>query len=134
MFKWGSKSLRFAQDVDNELFTCATRALAKSKYDMTIPWRGGVRTAEQQNELYNDGNSKCDGYKVKSYHQSGLALDVIPVGQNPYTNTRPMLSFAQLMFDEWADMRASGEACGDLHWGGLFGADGWDKPHYEVRR
>ena len=45
----------------------------------------GLRSASYQNSLYQKGRTKpgnivtaCDGYKVKSNHQSGLAVDVAP--------------------------------------------------------
>ena len=41
-----------------------------------IPGTGGKRTAEEQNGLYKLGKSKADGYKRKSYHQSGNAFDI----------------------------------------------------------
>jgi len=37
------------------------------------------RSAEEQNRLFQRGKSKCDGYKVKSKHQYGLAADVYVV-------------------------------------------------------
>ena len=70
MFKFGTTSRKRMQGVDPLLIECAERALALSKYDMTIPWMGGIRTAEEQNAIFKDGNSKCDGYEKKSYHQS----------------------------------------------------------------
>ena len=46
--------------------------------DFSIPEFGGLRTAEDQNALFKKGVSKADGYDKPSYHQTGLALDVIP--------------------------------------------------------
>jgi len=46
--------------------------------DFTIIENGGYRTAEMQNQLFKLGNSKCDGYKKKSKHQRGLAVDLVP--------------------------------------------------------
>ena len=37
----------------------------------------GYRTAEEQNALYKKGRSKLDGYKKKSFHQSGNAVDFV---------------------------------------------------------
>ena len=132
MFKWGIKSKERMIGVDEFLIECATRALAKSNYDMTIPWMGGVRTAKEQNALFVDGNTKADGYARKSYHQSGMALDVVPVDGN-YTNTKAFNHFAKLMFSTWQVMIYNKEARGLLYWGGHFGKNGWDKPHYEIR-
>ena len=33
------------------------------------------RTAEEQNKLFKEGKSNCDGYNKKSFHQSWLAVD-----------------------------------------------------------
>lgn len=131
-YKFGSKSLRFTEGVDATLMLCAIRALAKSKYDMTIPWMGGLRTDREQNDIYKEGNSKCDGYKIKSYHQSGNAIDIIPVDKG-YKNTRGMNHFANLMLKEWQQMILEGFTTKVMTWGGTFGAQGWDKPHYEIR-
>ena len=78
-YKFGSRSLERIEGVNKDLVKCAELALHNSKVDMTIPWMGGVRTAEDQNEIYRRGASQRDGYDKKSYHQSGNALDIIPV-------------------------------------------------------
>ena len=132
MFNWGKKSVKRYEGVNPLLIKCATLALAISKYDMTIPWMGGVRTAADQNELFKAGNSKADGYDKKSYHQSGNALDVIAVGPNPYENHKAFNHFAKLMFRMWQEMIYKGEATGYLYWGGHFGKTGWDRPHWQI--
>ncbi|MCS7231757.1 MAG: hypothetical protein RMJ67_06435 [Elusimicrobiota bacterium] len=35
-----------------------------------------IRSAEEQKRLFDKGLSKCDGYKIKSKHQLGLAIDI----------------------------------------------------------
>jgi peptidoglycan L-alanyl-D-glutamate endopeptidase CwlK len=133
MYNWGNSSKERMRGVNSLLIECATRALRKSSYDMTIPWMGGLRTAEEQNEIFKAGNSKCDGYDKKSYHQTGMALDVIPVGVDPYANTEVLNHFAKKMFEAWQEMIYQGAAKGLLYWGGHWGASGWDKPHWEIR-
>ena len=34
------------------------------------------RTAKEENRLYEEGLSKCDGYRIKSAYQSGRAADI----------------------------------------------------------
>jgi len=132
-YSWGSKSKERMQGVNELLIECATRALSKSKYDFTVPWMGGIRTAEEQKEIFDAGNSKLDGSPGKeSYHQSGNALDVIPTGPAPYTQSRKFNHFAQCMFRSWQEMIYQGEAKGRLEWGGLWGESGWDKPHWQI--
>jgi len=132
MFEFGKRSNRFADGVDDKLFTCAKRALSKSKYDMMVAWRGGLRTAEIQKELYDLKKSKADGYEKLSYHQTGNALDLIPVSKDEKEIARAYNHFAQLMFKEWQTMLKALEVTETLNWGGLFGSTGWDKPHWEV--
>lgn len=136
MYKFGTRSEKRMQGVRVDLCMCARLALSRSKYDMTIPWMGGVRTADEQHKLYQDGNSNADGYEVKSYHQTGNALDVIPVARNmnddPYKNDKAFYKFAQVMFAAWQELLVNGKVTGTLYWGGHFGSTGWDKPHWEV--
>lgn len=35
------------------------------------------RTAQEQEKMFKDGKSKCDGYKIISKHQQGLAMDFV---------------------------------------------------------
>ena len=133
MYKFGTKSQARMSDVNLQLVECAKRSLGKSKFDMTIPWMGGKRTATQQNDIFKEGNSKCDGYKIESFHQSGNALDIIPVVKG-YKNTRAMNRFARTMLITWQEMLINNEAEGVMIWGGTFGSQGWDKPHYEIRK
>lgn len=35
-----------------------------------------LRSAEEQNRLYREGKSKCDGYNKKSRHQNAKAVDI----------------------------------------------------------
>lgn len=78
MFEFGDTSLRRLKYVDDRLIELLNTAIKVSTIDMTIPWMGGKRSAEEQNKLFKDGVSRCDGYDKKSYHQSGLAVDVAP--------------------------------------------------------
>ena len=41
------------QGINPILIEFANRLIKKSKYDLTIPWRGGLRTAEEQKEIFN---------------------------------------------------------------------------------
>jgi hypothetical protein len=38
-----------------------------------------LRTAEEQNKLYLDKKSLCDGYVQRSKHQDGLAIDLVVI-------------------------------------------------------
>jgi len=151
-YSFGRASLLRAKDVEEVLVRCASMSLMYSKFDMSIPWRGGKRTAQQQKELFDDGASKCDGYIKKSFHQSGKALDVVPYvnGGLDYKATDRFQHFAKLMFATFEYLQAVGEISKDvyLHWGGFWAAKdengdgylhhiddrfGWDCPHWELR-
>lgn len=129
-YKWGNTSNRRMSGVNKDLVLCATIALKNSRYDMTIPWMGGVRTEGEQNHIYEQGNSRCDGINIKSYHQSGNALDIMPVRGD---NAGIFYHFAKEMYEAWQRLLMQGEVKGVLVWGGHFGKTGWDKRHWEIR-
>jgi len=58
------------------LINIVEAAIVDSPFDFGIPQFGGLRTAEDQKSLFDKGVSRCDGYKHKSYHQSGNAFDI----------------------------------------------------------
>lgn len=141
---WGKTSKRRMEGVNPYLIECAELTIAESIYDLTIPWMGGVRTSEEQNAIFKDGNSKCDGYEVLSYHQIeaadngyGNALDIIPVGKDPYKDTRKLNYIGRLMLINWQELvfkyAQQGIDIGVMIWGGTFGASSWDRPHFEIR-
>ena len=66
-----------------------------------------LRDAEYQNSLYQQGRNgdkrkivtKCDGYKLKSRHQSGLAWDAVPLdekGKIVWSNTNTFCKMAEI--------------------------------------
>lgn len=64
--------------VDELLVSILYEALKSSPVDFGIAWKGGLRDAEEQYDLYLDGKSYKDGYNKKSKHQTGKAIDVLP--------------------------------------------------------
>jgi len=130
MYYWGKRSQKRMKGVNEHLILCATISLTRSKYDMTIPWMGGIRTAVQQRSIYLSGNSQLDGFKRKSYHQSGNALDIIPVN-GKYQNTKAMVEFSNIMKEVWEELKKEKKVKGRLLWGG-----DWksfiDMPHYQI--
>jgi hypothetical protein len=152
MYKFGSTSRKRMIGVDKRLLEVVNEALDWSSVDMTIPWMGGLRTDVEQKNIYDNGNSRADGYRNKSYHQSGLAIDVIPwIGDSgSYTAKKEILYFANIMFAIFNYKKVIKEIDSDiyLHWGGFWGAQdknkdgllsslddktGWDLAHYELR-
>ena len=131
-YKWGNRSKERMTGVNPILIECATRALAICREDMTIPWMGGLRTAEEQNEIFKDGNSKLDGFNKKSYHQTGNAIDVIPV-KGSYSNSKGFREFARSMFHTWQVMIKEGKVPDSIYleWGGNW-RNFIDVPHWQI--
>lgn len=143
-YAWGNKSYERLGGVNPYLVECAEMTIGQSIYDLTIPWRGGVRTDEEQNKLFKENSSKCDGFKILSYHQIeasengfGNALDIVPTGANPYKQIRKLNYVGRLMLLNWQELifKYAQESIdiGVMIWGGTFGASSWDRPHFEIR-
>ena len=62
--------------VDPKLINLALLAIKRTPVDFGIAWCGGIRTSAEQNQLFKDGYSKCDGYEKLSKHQYGEAIDL----------------------------------------------------------
>lgn len=145
-YKFGKSSVKNIQTVNPLLQELAVRMIELSKIDIGVLSTGGLRTAEQQNEIFKLGNSKLDGFKKKSYHQSGLAIDFVPYVNSRYTwsNKWSFLEIKKAVDKAWKDILHSDYY---LHWGGYWGAKdldgdgileitdkmGWDAAHYELR-
>jgi peptidoglycan L-alanyl-D-glutamate endopeptidase CwlK len=137
-YNWGKTSLKRMEGIDARLVRVLFRAIQisskkKDGIDFTIPQFGGLRTADEQNKLFENGFSKCDGYEKKSFHQSGRAVDVIPYikGKNVYNMKE---TEKQLLFHKVAVcmLEASNKEGVRLNWGGNWSS--WlDRPHFEIR-
>jgi len=78
-FQWGQTSIRRMDGVDPRIIRVLFRAIRimsrkKDGIDITIPWMGGIRTADQQNKLFLDGVSKCDGFEKSRSIKAVLRL------------------------------------------------------------
>ena len=90
MYILGEASKEKLKGVHPQLVKLMTEAVKESPYDFRIVQ--GVRTAEYQNGLYQQGRTKpgkvvtnCDGFKNKSNHQAkadgyGHAIDIFICG------------------------------------------------------
>jgi len=148
-FKLGRTSNSRLNTTSEYLQLCVRRALLCSPVDFGIPWRGGLRTEKQQNEIYRNGNSKCDGYTKKSNHQvkdakgKSNAVDAVPyiVGIGfDYSAYARFGIMGMLMLEAWQELQDEGLIPKHLflHWGGLWShkdksAIGWDSAHYEIK-
>lgn len=125
-FKFGSSSLNRLETVDARLKEVANLALSISKVDFGIPSSGALRTAEEQNKLYHNGKSQLDGYKRKSFHQTGKALDVYA-----YVNGKASWEREHLAMVACAMLQAASALGYKLEWGGHW-CTFVDMPHFEL--
>jgi hypothetical protein len=80
-----------------------------------------LRSAQEQKVLFDAGLSKCDGYKILSAHQKGLALDI-------YFVVRDIVDFGY----ETPEAKEYAAQYHDL-WVAMGGREliSWDLCHYE---
>jgi len=136
-FKLGKSSLAHRKGVDPRLIEISDRAIKITLVDFGHGPMAGLRTAEIQNQLFKDGLSKCDGYKNKSNHQSGKALDFYA-----YVDGGASWQPEHLAMVAGAFLQAAGELGHQVRWGGLWSKKirtttngityGWDMPHMEL--
>ena len=148
-YQFGDNSTNRLHTVSKYLQMAARKALKCSPVDFGVPWMGGLRTAEEQKEIFDDGHSRADGYTKISYHQQvdpdgkGKALDLVPwisgigFAYNAYGRFGII---GMLMLEAWEELKEAGEIPENLylHWGGFWRNKepkdlGWDLAHYEIR-
>ena len=129
-FSFSKKSLDRLNQVDTRLQELMQGAIAISPIDFGIPEYGGLRTEEEQQGLYKKGLSKCDGYKIKSLHQTGNAIDLYAYVDGKASWDQVHLAIiAGVVLGEAKRMNLN------VRWGGTFGSKifkGWDMPHFEL--
>ncbi len=88
-----------------------------------------MRTAHEQNALFNKGACQLDGYARKSRHQTGHAIDFVVYDEN----NEVTWGFSYYEQVSWAFKQASLELGVPIIWGG-----DWtslkDGPHIELDR
>lgn len=126
MFKLGQNSLNNRSGVDPRLIEISDLAIQLTNIDFGIPSTGGFRSTEDQAKLWTAGKSKCDGRNNKSYHQTGLALDLYA-----YVDGHASWEKEHLAIIAAAMLQASAVLGHQLKWGGLWKS--WqDFPHFEL--
>lgn len=101
--------------------------------DFGVIHNGAFRTAEMQQELFNQGVSQCDGHINKSKHQSGLAVDIVPYVNNKYTWDRDTCLYLSGQFANYLKMKGIKYINGsDFNGDGDLKNDSWDPCHFEV--
>ncbi len=123
-YSFSKKSIQRREGVDPRLIEISDLAITISTIDFGIPSDGGIRTTERQAALCAEGLSKCDGYKNKSYHQSGKALDVYA-----YIDGHASWQREHLALVATAMLQAASQLGHKLEWGGHWP---WDMPHFQL--
>lgn len=126
MFKLGKSSINNRAGVDPRLIEISDLAISLSNIDFGIPSTGGLRTEADQAKLYTSGASKCDGRANKSYHQTGLALDVYA-----YVDGKASWDKLHLTLIAAVMLQSAAQLGYKLKWGGNWKS--WqDMPHFEL--
>lgn len=148
MFILSEKSLNKLKGVHPDVVTVFKESIKNSPYDFRITH--GVRTAEEQNKLYQCGRTikglkvtNCDGYIKKSNHQAkndgyGYAVDIFICGyvkDGKYIKTTSQEGYEYSKLKAVAEhIKAVAKSLNiNISWGG-----DWTKfkdyPHFELRK
>lgn len=143
-FKLSRSSKKNLSGVRPEIKELVSRVLAKSNIDFGIPQWGGLRTAQEQNNLFHtrDKNGRrvtfLDGFQKISYHQTGNAFDIFVYyeGAARWEGYEHMYDELSILFkEEFCLMQEEGifDENEVIEWGG-----DWkrfiDRPHFEIRK
>lgn len=139
MYKLSKRSRERLEGVHPSLISLIDYALIDSPYDFGIPLYGGLRTVEDQQELYAKGRTKegkivtyTDGIKRKSNHQAksdgyGHAFDIYAyVNGSASWDKKYLTAIAQHI------KKCAKELEIEIEWGG-----DWirfkDMPHFQLK-
>ena len=133
--KFSKRSLERMEGIDDRLLDIMSLALIITKIDFGIPEYGGLRSPEEQHNLYKKGVSKADGYELKSDHQSGKAIDVYA-----YIGGAASWKEEHLAMVACAVLQAASQLRHKIKWGGLWSSKketngipyGWDMAHFKI--
>lgn len=127
--------LQSGKPASKVLVAAVKKFIEVTPIDFCVIHNGGYRTAEEQQELFLAGNSKCDGYVTLSEHQKGLAVDLVPwINGNPDWD-RPScfyLAGAFMSFCKTHGYPVSSGADWDAD-GNLKEGDSWDPCHMQIK-
>ena len=128
-FKLSRRSLERLDCVNPLLIAIVTEAIKTSPIDFGIPQYGGMRTAIEQNELFIKKKSQLDGFRKKSYHQTGNAFDIYAYVDGRASWNKGHLTTIARHIQEVAKDRYNIS----LQWGG-----DWtkfvDMPHFQISK
>jgi len=128
-YTFGNKSISKLNEVHEDLKKLMYEALKASPIDFGISC--GRRGIEEQNKLFKEGKTKCDGINIKSKHNymPALAVDFYP-----YINGKASWDKVHLALVAGVILATADKLGINVRWGGTFGSKefkGWDYPHIE---
>ena len=126
MFKLSSNSIMNMAGIDDRLVDVVELAITLTNIDFGVPKTGGLRTVQDQAQLFTSGKSKADGRIHKSYHQTGRAVDVFA-----YVNGKASYNTEHLAMVAAAMLQSASQLNIELKWGGHFRSF-TDMPHFEL--
>ena len=126
MFKLSSNSIMNMAGIDDRLVDVVELAITLTNIDFGVPETGGLRTVQDQAQLFTSGKSKADGRIHKSYHQTGRAVDVFA-----YVNGKASYNTEHLAMVAAAMLQSASQLNIELKWGGHFRSF-TDMPHFEL--
>ena len=131
--KFSKLSKQRLTGVNPKLVQVVQRALELTTQDFSV--LEGVRTAQRQRELYQQGRTTPGNivtWTLKSKHIDGVAVDLIPYPLD-WNDTKAFNAIAEAMF------KASKELKIPIRWGADWDQDGkprergeTDSPHFEL--
>ena len=141
MYTLSETSLKMLKGVHPNLVNFMTELIKISPWNFKIT--AGVRTAEEQNRLYQKGRTapgakvtNVDGYKLKSNHQIkfdglGYATDIGVIVNGEYKGTWKDFHFYQDIYNT-ANKAGLLEKYG-IEWGGNCWRTFKDAPHWQIK-
>jgi hypothetical protein len=105
-YHFSQSSLDKLIKVDEKLQYLTVKVLEISPIDFAIT--SGLRTKEEQNKLFKQGKSKCDGINAISKHQEGKAVDICPCtdGKLDFTATDDLFFIMGLFCAKAKELKA----------------------------
>lgn len=138
VFKLSKNSKKNIEGIDSRLIKLVERSIAKSPHDFGIPSDGGFRTAQQQNNLFHKRPQVTwiDGFKKKSYHQTGKAFDIFVYDEHGacWACREKYLEISEIIKAEFALMKEEGifKENETIEWGGDWTKRKKDLPHFQL--
>jgi len=130
-FKFSETSTKRLTGVNSHVEETIQLAIKLSSIDFGIPEYGGLRTTEDQAQLFTAGKSKCDGRVNRSNHQSGDSVDVYAYVDGKASWEKDHLALVAIYV-----LTAANKLGYKCEWGGTWTKSGkpygWDMPHFNI--